>query len=86
MLKILDLGRDLSCLQAGLAESPPFHEVVGLGVKDANLLLYLSQLIADGMVVLDLSQDAPVVQASDLFPEYIMLGQRPHKQGLEPPL
>lgn len=77
MLKVLDLDRNLPCLQAGFAESPPFHKVVSLGVEDANLSSYLSQLIADGTVALNLSQNASVIQASDLFLEYMMLGRCP---------
>ena len=55
MLKVLDLSRDFSGLQAGFTESSSLHQVTGLGIEDANLATHFFQLIVDGAMILDLS-------------------------------
>ena len=84
MLKILDLSRDFSGLQAGFAELSSLHQVISLGIEDANLVTHFSQLVVDGMITLYLSQNGPIVQPCGLFPELVVLWWGTHKLGSKP--
>ena len=85
MLKIFDLSSNFSSLQMGLAELLAFHQVISLGVENPNLPAHFSQLIVEGTMAFNFSQDAPVVQPGDFLPKRMVLRGWPHKQGLEPP-
>ena len=75
MLKILDLSRDFSSLQAGLTELALLHQVPSLSVKDGELVMHwhFSQLVVDSAMMLDFGQGGPIVQTSDLFSEGMIL-------------
>ena len=73
MLKILDLSRDFFSLQAGLTELVLLHQVPSLSVEDGELVAHFSQLVVDGVMMLNFSQGGPVVQTSDLFSKGMIL-------------
>ena len=85
VLEVLDLGSDFPSLQMGLAKSSAFHQVIGLGIKDPDLMAHFSQLVVEGTITFDFSQDAPVIQPGDLLLKHVILQRRPHKEGPKPP-
>ena len=79
MLQVLDLSRDLPCLQAGLAEATAVDQPLDLLVEDPNLVVFFTQLITQCAVMDDLCQGAPVVESGNFFSEDVEGGGRPHE-------
>ena len=84
MLEILDLSRNLPCLQLGFTEAAPLHQPLNLHIENPNLVTLLAELITKGAMADNFSQGAPIAKAGNLLPEGIEGGGWPHKQGLEP--
>jgi hypothetical protein len=84
MLEVLDLSRDLPCLQAGLTKSAALHQPFDLCVENPNLVTFFAELVIEGTVADDFGQGTPVVESGNLLSEDVKGGGRPHEESPEP--